>query len=76
VTRQGVVWIAIGLSVGLAASVAFAQLLGGLLYGVTPADPLVLTGATVVLGATAYLSCLVPAQLTSRLNPMTVLREQ
>jgi predicted permease len=76
VTHQGVRWIAIGLSVGLAVSVAFAQLLAGLLYGVAPADPLVLSGAAVVLGATAYLSCRVPAQRTCRLNPMTVLRDQ
>lgn len=76
VTRQGVRWIAVGLSVGLVVSVAFAQLLAGLLYGVTPADPVVLAGATAMLGVTAYLSCLVPAQLTSRLNPMTVLRDQ
>ena len=76
VTRQSVRWIAIGLALGLVVSVAFAQLLAGLLYGVTPADPLVLGGATVVLGATAYLSCRVPAQRTCRLNPMTVLRDQ
>ena len=55
---------------------AFAQLLAGLLYGVRPADPLVLVGVTVLLGATAYLSCRWPAERTSRLDPTTVLREQ
>ena len=44
VTRQGLRWIGIGLAAGLIISIAFAQLLAGLLYGVRPADPLVLVG--------------------------------
>ncbi len=76
VTRQGLRWIGVGLAVGLIISMAFAQFLAGLLYGVRPADPLVLIGVTALLGATAYLSCRWPAQRTSRLDPTTVLREQ
>jgi ABC-type lipoprotein release transport system permease subunit len=50
-------------------------MLGALLYGVAPADPLAFGGVTIVLAATAYAACRIPAYRLSRLNPLAVLHE-
>jgi predicted permease len=76
VSRQGMTWIAVGLGTGLAAALAFTRLLAGLLYGVTPHDPLVFATVAALLGTTAYLSCREPARRASRLDPAAVLRDE
>jgi putative ABC transport system permease protein len=65
---------AAGLVLGIAASLALARLLGSLLFGVTPADPLtflVVAGTLAVVGA---LAGILPAYRASRTDPMLALR--
>lgn len=63
-------------AVGLALSFAFTRLLSGMLYGVSPSDPITLFGAVAMVMAIAALAALLPAQRAARADPMQVLREE
>jgi ABC-type antimicrobial peptide transport system permease subunit len=63
-----------GMAVGIPAALASSRILGSLLYGVSPTDPLVfIFGAGAVLAISA-LACLVPARRAMRLDPLIALR--
>ncbi len=65
---------AIGMLVGSAVSWILARALSGLLYGVTPADPVTFLGMLIVLIAVAALAGYLPARRASRIDPMVALR--
>jgi hypothetical protein len=54
---------------------AFARLLAGMLFGVSPADPLTLLGVTAIVMAVATLAVLIPATRAAFLDPVRVLRD-
>jgi putative ABC transport system permease protein len=66
--------IVIGVVLGVAAAIALAKLLGDLLFGVSPADPVVLGLATFTLLVAALLANWVPARRASKTDPMLSLR--
>jgi putative ABC transport system permease protein len=74
VLAQGMVPLAIGLTVGLAASLAVNQLLSSLLIQVSPADPVTLVAASAILMLSATLGCLIPARRAMRVDPVVALR--
>jgi putative ABC transport system permease protein len=74
VVRQGLWLLAIGMAIGVPASLAATRLLGKLLYGVRPADPLTFLGVTLVLGVATWISAYLPARRATRVDPATVLR--
>jgi ABC-type antimicrobial peptide transport system permease subunit len=49
--------------------------LGGLLYGVSPADPLVIGGILGLVLAVAVMAALIPAIRAARVEPMQILRD-
>ena len=59
---QGLKLAAVGAAVGLVLALGAAQVISGLLYGVSPVDPLVLTVVAVGLGGVALLASFVPAR--------------
>ncbi len=67
---------AIGIAAGLAGAVALGQLLRGLLYGVEPADPLVLAVLVLFLPLVALAASAVPAWQAARLNPTQALQSE
>jgi putative ABC transport system permease protein len=73
---QGMIPVAVGLAVGLAACIALGRLIQSQLYGVSAFDPLTLTGAGAALAAVAALACWVPARRAARLDPVTTLRAE
>ena len=75
VIRSGMSLTAIGLALGLGAGIALAQLMRGLLYGVSAADPLSYAAAVVALAVTALLAVYLPARRATRVDPMVALRE-
>jgi putative ABC transport system permease protein len=71
---QGLRTILIGVSVGLAGSLAFTRTLESLLFGVTPTDPLTFAAVILLLVAAALLACYIPARRAARVDPMVALR--
>ena len=66
---------AIGVAIGLSASLAFARLLNPLLYKVSASDPLTLALTGCGLLTVALVASLVPATRATRIDPMEALRE-
>ena len=65
---------AVGLALGLIAAIPLARLMGSLLFGVTPGDPVTLLLAAVVLAVVAVAACYIPARRATRVDPMVALR--
>ena len=76
VFRQGMLPLAIGLTVGLAASFAVNRLLTSVLVQVSPADPITLVVASAVLILAGTLGCLIPARRAMRVDPVVALRNE
>jgi putative ABC transport system permease protein len=78
---------AIGMGVGLAVALVLGEFLrgalylvphvhNGLLYGVTPRDPLTFVAVVIVLGSSAVVACYAPARRATRVEPMVALRHE
>jgi len=76
VAVQGGIPTAIGLVSGVAAAMAIARVLSGLLFGVSAADPWSIAGVALVLGVAAAAAMYVPARRASRIDPLTALRSE
>jgi putative ABC transport system permease protein len=74
VMRQGAVLAAAGAIGGVLGAVAVTRLLRGMLFGVTPLDPLAYLSAGVLLLGAAGLACYLPARRAARLDPVRALR--
>jgi putative ABC transport system permease protein len=75
VVTQGFVPVLIGLGAGTLASTGMGRLLGSLLFGVTPNDPLTLTVVVVVFVTVALAAMYVPTQRAVRVDPLRILRQ-
>jgi len=75
VVRKGMRLALLGLAAGLAGGLALAQLMSGLLYGISPVDPFSFGASLLVLSGVALAACYVPARRATRVDPMRVLRE-
>jgi putative ABC transport system permease protein len=74
VLGQGARLVAIGVTTGLAAYLAFSQMVGRLLYGVAATDPLSLTVAPLVIALAAIAACIVPVRRATGISPLEALR--
>jgi ABC-type antimicrobial peptide transport system permease subunit len=75
VLSRGLRLTAGGMLFGAIAALALTQLLGRLLYHVSPHDPRVFGSALAVMAITAVSACLMPAWRASRTDPARVLRD-
>ena len=74
ILRDGVRTTLIGLGIGLVLAAAIGKIVSGLLYQVSPFDPVVLLAAVVILAGAALLACYVPARRATRIEPLEALR--
>ena len=68
--------VAVGLAIGLLAALGGGQVIAGVLYGVSPRDPIAIAAAVSVLAFAAVLAVLVPARRATRVDPVTILRQE
>jgi len=77
VVRQALRLILIGLAFGLVGGFILSRLfasLPGMLYQVSPNDPVTFLGVALLLTAVALLACYLPARRASKIDPMVALR--
>ena len=74
VLLQGARMVTAGLIVGLLAAWALTRVMGRLLFGVSPSDPLTYATVVLLLSAIAFLACWLPARRATRIDPGIALR--
>jgi putative ABC transport system permease protein len=76
IAMQGLLQTAVSVGLGLALSILVGQVLSSMLFAVSPADPISLTVAAVLLSTAALLACYLPARRATRVSPLTALRTE
>ncbi len=74
--RYGLALAGIGVAIGLGAAVGLTRLMGSLLFGISPLDPLTFTAMAAVLVAAAVLASYVPARQAAAVDPVEALRAE
>jgi putative ABC transport system permease protein len=65
-----------GVLLGFCGALILGRVIAAQLYGVGPADPLLLLTVVIILVATALVACLLPSVQASRITPMAALRDE
>jgi ABC-type antimicrobial peptide transport system permease subunit len=75
VMKQGMIFAAVGIALGIAGSFALAKQISSFLFGVKVWDPLVFSLIPVMLAITAVLAVWWPARKATKIDPATALRQ-
>jgi putative ABC transport system permease protein len=70
----GLRWLAIGIGIGVSASIALEKILRNRIWGITSVDPLTLVAVSLVLTAVGLAACYFPARRAEKVDPMVALR--
>jgi ABC-type antimicrobial peptide transport system permease subunit len=76
IVREGARTTAVGLVLGVLLAAGIGKLASGILYKVSPVDPIVLSIAAIVLAAAATLASYLPARRATRVAPLDALRAE
>jgi ABC-type antimicrobial peptide transport system permease subunit len=68
--------VAISCAAGLVLALALSRSISGMLYGVSPMDPVTLTGVVTIVVVVAAFAAFLPALRAARVDPMDALREE
>jgi putative ABC transport system permease protein len=74
VLAEGARLALLGVTIGIAASLAITRLISGLLFGVSATDPLTFVSLAALLSLAALAASYVPARRAMRVDPMVALR--
>jgi predicted permease len=66
----------VGVAIGLAGALALGRALSGMVFEVSPTDPLTLAAVSLLLLAVALAACLLPARRALRVDPIAALKEE
>jgi putative ABC transport system permease protein len=74
VLAEGARMAAVGVVIGIAASLAITRLMSTLLFGISATDPLTFAGVAALLSLVALAASYIPAHRAVAVDPMTALR--
>jgi ABC-type antimicrobial peptide transport system permease subunit len=74
VLRETLALTGIGIAIGVAAAAAVTRALAGMLFGLTPLDPVTFIAASLMFAAVALLASYVPARRATQVDPLVALR--
>jgi len=74
VVRQGMLWAASGIVIGVIAAAAASRFLAALLFEVPARDPLTFAASVVAVAVAALLACSIPAARAVRIDPTIAMR--
>jgi predicted permease len=74
VLGHGLKMALVGVGIGILASAGLTQLMGKMLFGVSPVDPVTFASVAVLLTIVAVAACYVPARRAMRVDPVVALR--
>jgi predicted permease len=66
--------VMLGVGIGLAAVLGLTRMMASMLFGVSPTDPITLTGVALLLSGVSLLACYIPARRATRVDPNIALR--
>jgi len=75
VARETLFLAVAGTAIGIGGTAATSRLLARFLFGVKPADPVIVIGVAVALVSVVVASAMLPARRATRVDPMVALRE-
>ena len=76
ILRQGASMAAAGIVIGLAIALISGRAITSLLYGVSAADPVTISGVVALIATAALVACYVPGYAATRVDPIVALREE
>lgn len=71
---EGGFLLAIGLGLGLAGAFVGTSMIQGLLFGVSPRDPMTLIGVALIMALIGIVACWIPASRAARVDPVAAMR--
>jgi predicted permease len=74
VVGQGFVSVAVGVVLGLAASVGLTRVMESILFHISPTDPATFAGVALLFLAVALMASYIPARRAARIDPASALR--
>jgi ABC-type antimicrobial peptide transport system permease subunit len=74
VLRQGMTVTLCGVIPGLAASLLLGRVMSSSIFGVSPVEPGILAGISILLIVVALAACYLPARRAATIDPMQALR--
>lgn len=72
--QGSMLWVLVGLAVGIGRSMALTRLLAGLLFDVQPLDPAVLASVAAILTGVSLMASYLPARRAAKIDPLAALR--
>src|SRR5205814_5819442 len=76
ILTDGLKPILLGVALGLAAALALSRVVSSLIYGVRATDPLTFAAVALLLVAVGLLATVLPAYSATRVEPVSILREE
>jgi len=76
VIREGMSLTVLGCTIGLIVSWILTRIIQGLLFEVSPTDPIAFVSGSVLLLGVAFGACWLPARRASKVDPLVALRHQ
>jgi predicted permease len=76
VLKRGVLQLSMGMMLGLPGAWGLSRVLGGLLVGIEPGDPITFAAITLLLTVVSLVACALPARQAMLVDPLVAIRRE